>query len=272
MRLTLAAAAAATIATPASALITHDTNVTPNVQLLFGQGNANTAFAVDLNHNIEVGLRGKLRYPDGPVADRYNSDGNGLYTFAPSSASAPPDRSIFNFDWSVNVDQDGTSGAVLADYTYRLSIDYDPSAAVGTVLGTDLIEFDPIGVTEVDSWDHGLGDNGATSPTLAKQYVATDEGGLLGMNYAPALSTYSVAQNSWNLGFFEPTGFDPQTLGLYTITLSVFDLDTSPNAIASSSIDVLVSEGGTPVPVPAALPLLAVGMAALGVAARRRRA
>ncbi|SFI73408.1 hypothetical protein [Albimonas pacifica] len=280
MRLIPAAAAAvAAMAGPAAALTSFDQAVTPNVQLLFGLGNANTAFTVDRADNIEVGLRGKLRYdnsnapnPGGPNGT-YNSDGAGLYAFDPSDGIAPANRSLFNFDWSVNVNLDGTAtDRFLADFTYLLSIDFDPTAAVGTVNGTDLIAFDPIGIGPGSPWDHGLGDNGSTSPTVAKQYVADDAAGgtgLLGEDYADAIQIYSVAQNSWNLGFYQPVGFDPQTEGLYTITLSVFGEGATP--LASASIDIRYGDVPQPVPVPAALPLLAAGLAALGLASSRRR-
>ncbi len=273
MRLILAAASLAVIAGPASALTSFDTNVTPNVQLLFGTGNANTDFKVETVANVEIGLRGKLRYnASGVPAGVYNSNGAGLYEFDPSDGVAPADRSLFNFEWSVNVNQDGTSvERFLSDFTYLLEIDFDPSAAVGTMEGVNLVSFDPISIGPGSPWDHGLGDNSTASPTVSKERVAADAAGgtgLLPQNYADAIDIYSVAQNSWNLGFFEPSGFDPQTEGLYTITLSVL---SGGSTVASNSIDIRYGDVPQPVPVPAALPLMAAGLAALGLAARRRR-
>ncbi|MGR3782091.1 MAG: PEP-CTERM sorting domain-containing protein [Albimonas sp.] len=271
MRLILAAATVAATAGPAAATITYDTNVTPNVQLLYGTGNANEAFTADRANGIEVGLRGKLRYgPSGTPLAVYNSDGNGLYEFDPSDGVAPSNRSLFSFDWSVNVDYDGSTAKFLDDFSYLLEIDFDPSAAVGTVEGVDLVSFDPISVGTPSAWDHGLGTNASTSPTVSKQYVATDFGGGLGLTYAQAVEARSVAQNSWNLGFFNPSGFIPQTEGLYTITLSVFGDGVTP--LASSSIDIRYGDVPQPVPVPAALPLMGAGLAALAFLARRRRA
>ena len=275
MRLIIATAAVAVMAGPATALTSFDASVTPGVQLLFGQGNANTAFTVNLENNIEVGLRGKLRYDNsnapgaGVPNGTYNSNGAGLYEFDPSDGIAPADRSLFNFDWSVNVNQDGTAvDQFLDDFTYLLSIDFDPTAAVGVTNGVDLVEFDPISLGPGSPWDHGLGDNSSTSPTFAKQYVAADAGGSRGLNYGPAIAAYSVAQNSWNLGFYEPVGFDPQTEGLYTITLSVLSGATT---LSSASIDIRYGAVAQAVPVPAALPLMGAGLAALSLIARRRR-
>jgi hypothetical protein len=55
-----------------------------------------------------------------------------------------------------------------------------------------------------------------------------------------------------------------QSTGLFTITLDVFTKGTT-DIVASSSIDVVVT------PVPAALPLFATGLGALGFAGWRRR-
>ena len=280
MRLILAAASLAATASPAFATITYDTNVTPTGQLLFGNGNANVAFTRVTEGAFEIGLRGKLRYDNskapgtGSPAGVYNSDGGGGYHFTTADGIAPANRSVFNFDWSVNVDVDGTEGNTLNQFSYQMLIDYDPGPGVGTVDDVDRQFFDPIAPDLDGSWDHGLGDWDSPSPPPSsdpnpKPYVVIGEGGDLNMTYSAALSTFSVAQNSWNLGFFLPSGgFDPQTLGTYTVSLAIFDGTTE---MASASIDITYSEPSTPVPVPAALPLMAAGLAALGLAARRRR-
>lgn len=224
-------------------------NITPDT--IFGSGNANGAFTVGDANGVEIGLRGKLRYNTlGSPESTYNYDGGDTYTFAVSDGNAPSNRSIFNWDWSINTTG---SGKQLDDFTYSMSIDFDPTVNVGAA------SFDPINVAFAD---HAIGTNATPNDGGVE---ATDAS-----SYAALIAANTVTQNSWNLGFFlalAPAGFDPQTEGLYTISLSAFDTN---GLVSSSSIDIQYGNVA-PIPVPAALPLMAGGLALLGLFTRRRR-
>ncbi|RMH48032.1 MAG: PEP-CTERM sorting domain-containing protein [Alphaproteobacteria bacterium] len=223
--------------------------VTPDV--IFGSGNANGSFTGVNVGGIELALRGKLRYDlSGNPQNTFNYDGVRTYSFDPAQSNAPAGRSIFNFEFSINTDADGTTGLKLDDLTYLLSIDYDP-----TWNRSVTVDFDPINVLYAD---HALGDN--TTP---------NGGGTTAniFNYTTLIGQKNVAQNSWNLGFFEPPGFDPQTQGLYTITLSAF---RNKQLVADTWINVKVGNI-PPVPLPAPVLMLGSALAGLGLIGWRRR-
>ena len=224
-------------------------NVTPDV--IFGSGNANGSFTLDRRNGVELGLRAKLRFNSSNLPENtFNYDGVDTYTFAAgtpptgfSFAPNSPTTPIWNFEWSVNTDFEGTTGKVLDDLTYILSLGDGNLGA---------LTFDPINVT---SADHALGNN------------STGNGGgtVDTVTYASSIGSFNVAQNSWSYEFFNNAGtalefFDPNKVGTYDISLTAFDGGVE---VASTSIKVNV------VPVPGALPLLATVIG--GVAWMRRR-
>lgn len=252
----------------AASALTYDQNVTPDV--IFGSGNDNGSFTVDQANGIELGLRGKLRFNDSNAAENtFNSNGDGTYTFKAGNPPTGfgfdpnnPTTPVWNFEWSVNSDYDGSSGLSLDDLDYVFDLDTDPSA------GTSFIgSFDPINVTIAD---HGIGDN--TTPNGDGGTGLPPRNGTAAQNatYANLIATKNVAQNSWSYEFFnsnsgDPTfGFDPNEKGDYLIQLTAYNKGTSTIA-AQSSITINV------VPVPAALPLLLTVFGGLGLAARYRR-
>jgi len=222
---------------PGAAALTFDGDVTPDV--IFGSGNANGGFTIDQNNGVEIGLRGKLRFNDSNLPENtFNSNGDGTYTFQrgtpptgfgfdPNSPTTP----VWNFEWSINTDFDGSSGFNLDDLTYSLSLDADPSA------GTNFATFDPINLSFAD---HAIGDNNTANGGGA--VASTD------VEYANLIANNIVAQNSWSYEFFNDSaplsGFDPFDVGTYDIALSAFD--STGNQVASSSIQINV------VPVPGA--------------------
>ena len=231
---------------PASAAL-----VTPDV--IFGSGNANGSFTVVQQDGIELGLRGKLRYnTSGLPENTFNYDGGNTYTFDPADGNPPAGRAMWNFDWSINSNFDGSSGRNLDDLLYLLTIDFDPGpGAVG-------FSFDPINLPLAD---HAIGTN------------ATGNGGgtvaANGVQYASLIASNNVAQNSGNLGFFlafAPPGFDPQSEGIFTIGLRAFDSHGS--IFLENSINVIV--GTASVPLPATLLLFAAALGALAITSRRR--
>ncbi|MBE7636220.1 hypothetical protein GUA87_05150 [Sneathiella sp. P13V-1] len=225
-------------------------NVTPGV--IFGSGNANGDFTVDRQNGIEIGLRAKQRYP---AANVFNYDGVDTYTFeagraadTPSGAGQNPSRPLWNFEWSINTDFDGTSGRKLNDVNYLLLASFTPTGGINQ--GT--FAFDPINTAYAD---HALGTNLTTSAT---KIIAGS-----GSEYATLISQNNVAQNSWSMHWFDAL-FDPTATGIYTLRLLANDVN---GILADTSINIAV----TAVPLPAALPLYAAGVAILGFFGWRRR-
>lgn len=235
----------------------YDANVTPNA--IFGSGNANGGFTVVQESGIELGLRAKTRFnASNQPENTFNSNGDGSYTF---NAGLPPvgfgfapgstSTALWNFEWSVNSSFDGT-GTNLDGYTYELSIDFDPAEGV-----EDFYTFDPIN----QPWaDNSIG----TNATAAGQGTEAAFGDAAA--YASLISSNNLAQNSWNMEFFDGAGvsgksFDGRATGEYIIMLEAFDNEGT--SIGMTSIRVVV------VPMPAAGAMAGVGLIALG--ARRRR-
>jgi len=214
--------------------------------IIFGSGNANGGFTLAENNNVEIGLRGKLRYnSSGAPENTFNWDGVDTYTFNPNDSANPSNRSVFNFEFSINTDvNDGTSsGNNLNDFTYLLTVSRVNDGGMGI---TTLFAFDPIndinpGNGEV-FWDHSMGDNDTTS---SNDSIATSAA-----NYASLLASSNVAQQSWNLGFFSN---QPTRAGTYLIGLTV---SNAMGEVVSNGITINV------VPVPTAA---FAGLGLLGV-------
>lgn len=222
--------------------------VTNNV--IFGSGNTNTAFTGVTVGGLELGLRAKLRYDAssacggfGCARNLFNYDGSDTYTFLSSQSHVPANRSLFNFEWSINSNANGLGGA-LNSLTYRIDIDTNPSVAAGR-----LLSYDPL------------------SSLSTGYYLGTNASPNGGATFRPGgtgnLGTFNLAQNSVNMGFL-PGG--PLGSGQFTIFLSAFGPGNSLRA--STSIKVTV-DAPAPVPLPAGLLLLAGGISALGLTRRR---
>lgn len=229
--------------------------VTPDV--IYGSGNANGSFTIGTSSNVEVGLRGHLRYNNSGVPQNiFNWDGINTYTFNPSDGNPPATRSLFNFDWSINTNVDGTGSNTIGSFDYLLQIDTDPSVL------TNFISGDPYAL----GGDHSFGDNSTGNGAGVEAGSPAQ--------YLAFLGLYNVSQQSWNMGFGDLNGglpylSDPHQEGLYTIALSVLEKGTS-NVVASTSINI--QYGATaPVPLPAGLPLLMGAFGGLALLSRRRR-
>ncbi len=216
-------------------------SVAPDI--IFGSGNANGSFTVSnvttARGNVEIGLRAKLRYNDAGLPENtFNWDGVDTYSFAPT-AGTPANRSVFNFEWHVNTEatKRSISQLIASGASALLEVDIDPTA------GTNFLSYDPF------DFDAYYGTN------------ATPNGGGTYDNTGTPVAGATVAQNSVNYGFILGA---PVELGIYDIRLSIFN--TQNQLLGSTAIKV------TPVPVPAALPLLVFALGGLGFAGRRRKA
>ncbi len=207
---------------------------------IFGSGNANGSWSGVNSNGIEVALRGKLRYDlAGNPKNIFNYDGDHTYTFDPALSNAPGNRSIFNFEFSVNSNSDGSTGSNLNAFTYLLEVDTDPTA------GTSFISFNPAVIA-----DNSYGNNG------------TAQGSGTEGAFAALGGTNNLMQNSHNLGFgYTPT---PQAPGVYTFNLSAFS-PAGGVALATTSIDIRVGA----VPEPGILILFVLGLAGLCWARRK---
>lgn len=233
--------------------LSYDQNVTPDV--IFGSGNANGGWTVSRlispgDALMELGLRAKLRYDqNGQPQNIWNSNGDGTYTFnAGQVTGQSSDTAEWCFEWSINTNylngSDSNMDLVLDEYTYLLKIDYDPSA------GTNFVTFDPI---NVDYADHAIGDN--TTGNCAG-IEATDAA-----EYANYISIYNVAQNSWQMKWFDDSlteSFDPTATGTYDFVLEAYK-DGSLQTSTSMQVEV--------VPEPATMAILGLG----GILLRRKR-
>jgi hypothetical protein len=231
-----------------------DQNVTPDV--IFGDGNDNGSFTTDTSAGgVELGLRAKLRFNDlNAPENTFNSNGDGTYTFdaglPPTGfgfAPGSPSTAVWNFEWTINTNIDGTPGGLmLDDLTYEIRIDSD-------AIGTSFLTFDPINSGLAD---HAIGDNSTLNGDGVSAADAAD--------YALLISTKNVAQNSWNMEFFfDDPAFNGNDVGSYTIQLEAFAAGAS---VASTSIIV----NSVAIPEPSAALLAGLALLLTGAAARRR--
>ena len=233
----------------AAATLNATGKVTNNV--IFGSGNTNAAFTGVTVGGLELGLRAKLRYDAssscaggfGCAQNTFNYDGNSSYSFASSLSHAPANRSIFNFEWSINSNINGT-GTALNGLSYLIEVDTDPTA-----VGGSWVTYDPLSFL---STGYYLGTN--ASPAGGATFRAGGTGNL---------SAFNLAQNSVNLGFLSGTNLGS---GQFTIRLSAFRPGNVP--YASTAINVLV-DAPAPIPLPSGLPLLGGAFAGLVLVRRR---
>jgi hypothetical protein len=225
------------------AAIQYDQNVTN--QVIFGSGNGNGAFTTDRDNGVELGLRAKLR-----GAGIYNSNHDGTYDQAVGT--------IWNFEWSINTDYDGTTGWNLNDLTYVIRLDTDTSYL------TNFVSFDPINAANPSSgtvlWDHGIGDNSTANG------AGDNDTGRTVATYAALIAGNNLAQNSWQLTWYDPL-YSKLVDATYTIELEAF---YQGDSVASTSINVIVGAGGA-VPEPATMIVWGLlGAVAAGYGVRRR--
>ena len=233
---------AALLAGQAQALVLFDQNITPDV--LYGSGNANGGWTVQTDNNVELGIRTHVRMPT-PL-NVFNSNGDGTYSYASGVISG---KSLWNYDFSFNLNQDGSSnpGRDFNNTRITLGVDTDGGA------GQSFFFVDP-----TTNWtDNAYGDN-STGNGNGDDTAATNAvlgGGLY------------VLQNSQNFAW---TGLDP-TLGPATwdFTLQAWDdSGGAPALLSQVGMSVLI-DGGAQIPEPSTFLLLSAGL--LGFAWRRKK-
>jgi len=223
------------LASTAHAVVSYDQNVTSNI--LFGAGNANGSFTVDRANGVELGLRGKIRFP--VPANTYNSNGDGTYTFKAGVFNGA-ENPQWNFEWSVNTNYDGNGGN-LSGYTFLLEMDFDPGA------GTNFLAWDHISAPTAaipytvpqnpGYYDHSMGNNATANG------AGVEAGDPVG--YAALLAANNVAQNSWRYTFYDgaPFLFNADATGTYDIRLTAYQGLTQ---VAQVTIKILVDGYVTP--------------------------
>jgi EGF domain len=207
-------------------------NVTSNA--IFGTGNDNGAFTITRNKGIEVGLRAKLRWnvTTGLPENTFNYDGDHTYSFAakiytPSSGilTGIP-QPVWNFEWSVNTDFDGTSGLKIKNLTYNLILDFDPAGPFDRTGTSSRIAFDPITPPISPVPDHSIG----TSTTLKGQGVETSDL----QTYKNLIAANNLIQQSWSYGI----QINPTVAGTFTIILTALQGGVP---VAETSINVVTT-------------------------------
>jgi len=221
------------------AAIQFSQQLTSNV--IYGSGNADGGFTVDRNvgQSLELGLRAHQRLPTtSDNALGIKDQGNGEYgSFLAQGWGAGNNRASWNFDWSINTDYLGTSGVVVGALRYLIEIDYNPGVA------TTFLSFDPLVAVPGSAFpDHSFGNN--LTPNNGSALEATSAA-----NYTTLKNSNNVAQNSWQLQFFESpvTAFqhNPFANGLYDVRLTAYNGATQ---LAQTQIQVIVGLGAVPEP------------------------
>jgi hypothetical protein len=217
------------------AAVQFSQQLTSNV--IYGTGNQDGGFTTDRNvaQGVELGLRAHQRLPTtSDNAAGIKDQGNGDYgSFVAAGWGAGNNRASWNFDWSINTNYSGTTGAVISSLTYLIEIDYDPG------YGTSFLSFDPMVAVPGSAFpDHSFGNN--STPNNGSAAEATSAA-----NFTTLKNSNNVAQNSWQLNFFEfpvsPFLHDPTANGVYDVRLSAFD--GGGLQVAQTGVQVIVGTG-----------------------------
>lgn len=238
---------AAGLSNAAQANTVNDTSLaSPGVYYGSGNTGLNTGWAVTTGDSglIEIGLSVNNRFvgqaPPDTGTNTYHVN-TGLYAGQGGGTSCIGSCALWNIEFSVNL---GTSGFNLGDGSTQLNV-----LNVGT--GQNLT-FDPF---------NDLPDNSAYDGTN------TRNGNVSGQQATTADVGF---QNSENLHYFINPGFsfDPNANDTYVVSL----LLTGNNGDQMSVDETIIAgSGAATTPLPAALPLFASGLGALGLLGWRRK-
>lgn len=219
-------------------------------EVIFGSGNANGGFTIEQFGSLELGLRAKLRYNEnGQAENTFPWDSADTYTFYQADGNAPSNHAIWNFEWSINTSWDD-NGVNLNAYNYLIEINGDNGFSSS---------YNPFGALRNVSLGNNSTQNGGGVGR-----------GWLGWVFGGTPTNYNVAQESVNIGFsnISNSGFDPQSLGMYEITLSAFQ---NGQTVGSNTIFVNMQSEPNAVSESATLALFSLGLVGLGALRRRKR-
>lgn len=248
-------------------------NASPRV--IFGTGNINGGYTVGTGNNIEVALRGKLRFDvvtGCQPANTFNSNGDGTYSFKAGDCSGNG-KGIWSFEYSINSDVGcdsvnlGSTCTPLSAYDYELQLDGDrsynavfdwtyPSVPGGThdlvnvpahdhSLGTDSTQQGPNCQDSLGFWtcpSYASGCN--VSPLVVPGQTPGCLRNLLtsAINYPDAINKFTVAQNSQQWRWLvPPTFYDYTKSGIYSVKL-VAKCKGSDQILAATEITILVGD------------------------------
>ncbi len=201
--------------------------------------------------DVELGLRGKLRFPTPNGTYGSSINGDGTYTFATGGPNTS--KAWWSLDWSINSNLDGSGTSNLNQYLYKLGVDSDASQ------GTNFTVTDPINVA---TWlDNSFGNNSTAQSAGIEATNATD--------YANLISTSNLAQNSWQAGWIVQN-LNSSVNGTYDIYLEAWD-STGSTLLARTDIQIIAGTGGAPVPEPTTMLLFGAGIAGLAAVGRKKR-
>ncbi len=234
----------------AGAATTYGGKVTPEWNLGTNQPTGN--FVVDDNGNVQTALRATGRYTGAlaPVNDE------GRYFALPGTSPDPPaGAATWNFCFHVNVATelttivagpatgligyyDGSPSLTLDDVTLILTVDDDPAVGQSAEVLLDLKQVAEAAAGGAIDWTLFVGMRGSEN---------------LGFSW---LAQVAAAQGkTWN--------FDPEVVGEYEFSMTVYDQETTPNLLGQTDMKVTVPE-------PATMGLLGLGLAFLRLRRRRR--
>ena len=215
-----------------------------------GSGNSSDHFTVETASagNVEIGLGVQYRFAPPPgIADAQVTPevGSNIYHVLTGTSSCFGTCSLWNIEYSINTNaQSNGFYSPLGNFTVGLD-----------VLNKGNGEHQSIPVSGLDNAYYGPSGKHATLN------ASSDYGEQNSQNFG-FFPYYGLAGGTYNPAF----NFNPLAAGDYLVTLTLLADDTT---IASVQAEVIAA--AAPTPVPAALPLFASGLGALGFVGWRRK-